>query len=118
MNACDLIAIFCGGVLEVNNILGEIYRFDEQNKIKCLMKCPPFGYISRDSMCFHYDYNWLMFAIRECKLKADIDNRLMKSFDEIMHTIKNSITPIGGSYEIFQTFWSVIKFINFYNSMK
>lgn len=106
----DLIAVFCGGVLESNPLLGESYRFDKVGIPKYLMKCPPFGSISRNGMRFDSDYNWLMFVIKECSLKATTDE-LKTMYDDIL----KSLTDFDMINPIDYTYIGVCTFVDMYN---
>ena len=118
----DKIAVFCGGVLEMNNIIGELYRFDEIGCNKGMMKCPPFGVIARCGsdglrmMKYHCDYNWLMVAIKECHNKI-ISVELVDKFKEI----SNALTDFYSIYDnmhIIRLHAKVIEFIDIYNNLK
>ncbi len=104
----DLIAVFCGGVLEVNPFFGEQYRFDHTNG---------FGYgfipchstvISRKGLCFDYDYNHLIPVIKFCGGKAisvDLENAYKEIVADLLEL--NDILP---------AFEAVVRFIDLYNT--
>lgn len=107
----DLIAIFCGGVLEKNPLVGDQYRFDVQGTPKHMMKCPPFGIISATGMRWSFDYNWLMIAIKECYNKSEINEDL----DLKYHEIVLSLTEFEMIDSYSMTYMILIEFIELYN---
>lgn len=110
-DANDLIAVFCGGVLEINPVMGEMYRFDDPGTFQHIMKCPPFGKISRSGMTYHCNYNWLIPAIKECKLKATTPELI-----EAYKNIKESLDDFDMITPIYFTFGYVVEFVKLYNS--
>jgi len=125
----DLIMIFCGGKLENIPYIGEIYRFDDPTTLESFMKCPPFGFLQRRTdgpkiMEFHTNYNWLMFAIKNCweKLQHEIETpELKEKYKEICESLTSFILGITigtRRMEIQWTFDRVIEFIQIYNKQK
>ena len=115
----ELIAVFCGGVLEYIPYIGEVYRFDEPNTHKLLMKLPPFGVLPKNgsdgkiNLPFSYDYNFLMFAIKYCVDKATTDELKDKVVE-----IKNALTSfMGEPFDISFTHLKVVEFVKLYNNI-
>lgn len=107
----ELIAVFCGGKLETNPLMGNQYRFDEQGTPKHMMKCPPFGVVSRNGMRWSCDYNWLMRAVKECYEKSTINDDL----DLKYHEIVLSLTEFEMINPYLMTHMMIIEFIELYN---
>jgi hypothetical protein len=109
----DLIAVFCGGVLEHNPLLGEQYRFDEIGTPEFAMKIPPFGSLGRKHLAFHYDWRFLIFAIEECYNKIN-----SKELEELFEKIKQELVffELSGGTRIYMVYRFVVDFIQLYNN--
>ncbi len=95
-------------------MLGEIYQFDEYGTQEFFMKCPPFGCIMKEGMSFNFDYNWLMFVIKECYQKRTINNKLLSKYEEIT----KELTTFSWPYPIDIVYPIVIEFIDIYNDKR
>lgn len=126
----DLIMVFCGGKLENIPYIGEVYRFDDSKILEELMKCPPFGFLLRRdnengprTMEYHTNYNWLMFAIKNCWEKLQQiktpDFFLKEKYKEICKSLTDFLpgnNTIGTRrMELQWTFDRVVEFIEIYN---
>lgn len=109
-SANDAIAVFCGGILEFNPLMGEQYRFDTPGTPKHMMKCPPFGVISRKGMMYHCDYDWLIDAIKNCYEKKDTPI-LQAKYDEIIELL----TDFSWIDPMRMTFSAIAEFVYLYN---
>ena len=115
----ELIAVFCGGVLEYTQAFGEVYRFDNPGTHKLLMKLPPFGIYPKNGsngktdLPFSYDYNYLMFAIKHCVDKATTDE-LKEKLAEIKEAL---ISFVGEPFDIHYTHLKVAEFVKLYNKI-
>ena len=75
----DLITVFCGGVLIINNLGQEEYRFAEP----VLIKDELIHDVLRDYLEWHCDWNWIICALKICSEKC-ITGELKEMMEEMI----------------------------------